>query len=151
MKRLRRSKDRKKSAIKRKLEKDLWHFVENNKMEAWTLLDKKANYILQKTIRMQMEAWTLLDGGSRLYALFHEARIRRELILWSIEDDEICISMVASMKDNTCSTQPQKKTSSKRSLKVFLVVHPNPWSYDERKKVESLGNGIYKKLHGPKS
>jgi hypothetical protein len=28
--------------------------------EAWNLLDKKANYILQKTIRMQMEAWTLL-------------------------------------------------------------------------------------------
>ena len=28
--------------------------------EAWTLLDKRANYILQKTIRMQMEAWTLL-------------------------------------------------------------------------------------------
>jgi hypothetical protein len=49
-------------------------------MEVWTLLDKRANYI-QKTIRMQMEAWTLLDGGSRLYALIHEARIRRELIL----------------------------------------------------------------------
>ena len=29
LKKLRRSKDRKKSAIKRKLEKDLWHFVEN--------------------------------------------------------------------------------------------------------------------------
>jgi hypothetical protein len=50
-------------------------------MEAWTLLDKRANYILQKTIRMQMEAWTLLDGGSRLYALLHEARVRMELIL----------------------------------------------------------------------
>jgi hypothetical protein len=50
-------------------------------MEVWTLLDKKVNYILQKTIRMQMEAWTMLDGGSRLYALIHEARIRRELIL----------------------------------------------------------------------
>ena len=81
MKRLRRSKDRKKSAIKKKLEKDLWHFVEDNKTEAWTLLDKRANYILQKIIRMQMEVWTLLDGGSRLYALIHEARIRRELIL----------------------------------------------------------------------
>jgi hypothetical protein len=45
MKRLRRSKDRKKSTIKRKLEKDLWCFAEDNKMEAWTLL----------------------DGGSRLY------------------------------------------------------------------------------------
>jgi hypothetical protein len=56
-------------------------FVEDNKMKAWTLLDKRANYILQKTIRMQMEVWTLLDGGSRLYALIHEARIRRELIL----------------------------------------------------------------------
>jgi hypothetical protein len=61
------------------------------KTEAWTLLDKRANYILQKTIRLQMEAWTLLyivednkdssDEGSRLYALLHEARIRRELIL----------------------------------------------------------------------
>jgi hypothetical protein len=30
------------------------------KTEAWTLLDKRANYIFQKTIRMQMEAWTLL-------------------------------------------------------------------------------------------
>jgi hypothetical protein len=30
------------------------------KMEAQTLLDKRANYILQKTIRMHMEAWTLL-------------------------------------------------------------------------------------------
>jgi hypothetical protein len=50
-------------------------------MEAWTLLDKRENYILQKTIRMQMEAWTMLDGGSRLYALIHEAMIRRELIL----------------------------------------------------------------------
>jgi hypothetical protein len=30
------------------------------KMEEWTLLDKRANYILQKTIRLQMEAWTLL-------------------------------------------------------------------------------------------
>ena len=59
MKRLRRSKDRKKSTIERKLEKDLRHFVENNKTEAWTLLDR----------------------GSQLYALIHEARIRKELIL----------------------------------------------------------------------
>jgi hypothetical protein len=58
-------------------------------------VDSRENYILQKTIRMQMEAWTLLqktikmemeartllDGGSRLHALVHEARIRRELIL----------------------------------------------------------------------
>ena len=42
---------------------------------------KRAKYMLQKTIRMQMEAWTLLDRGSRSYALIHEARIRRELIL----------------------------------------------------------------------
>jgi hypothetical protein len=81
MKKLIRRKDRKKSTIERKLEEDLWRFVEDNKMEAWTLLDKKANYILQKTIRMRMEAWNMLDGGSRLYALIHEARIRRELIL----------------------------------------------------------------------
>ena len=58
------------------------------KMEAWTLLDKRANYILQKTIRMQMEMWTQSDEGSILYALINEARIRRELSLWSIEDDE---------------------------------------------------------------
>ena len=109
-------------------------FVEDNKVEAWTLLDKRANYILQKTIRMQMEAWTLLDGGSQLYALLHEARVRGELILWSIEDDEIYISMVASIKDSTCSVQLQKKTSLKRSLKVFLVVHLDLWSYDKRKK-----------------
>jgi hypothetical protein len=42
---------------------------------------QRANYMLQKTIRMQTEVWTLLDGGNRLYALIHEARIRRELIL----------------------------------------------------------------------
>jgi hypothetical protein len=40
---------------------------------------------------MQTEAWTLLDGGSRLYAFIHEARIRRELILLSIEYDEVYI------------------------------------------------------------
>jgi hypothetical protein len=91
MKRLRRSKDRKKSAIERKMEKYLWRFVEGNKMKAWTLLDKRGNYILQKTIRMQMEVWTLLDGRSWLYALIHEARIRREIILWSIEYDEVYI------------------------------------------------------------
>jgi hypothetical protein len=28
-------------------------------MEAWTLLDKRTNQILQNIIRMQMEAWTL--------------------------------------------------------------------------------------------
>ena len=50
-------------------------------MEVWTLLDKRANYILQKKIRMQMEAWTQLDGGSQLYALLHEARVKREIIL----------------------------------------------------------------------
>ena len=50
-------------------------------MKAWTLLDKRSNYILQKTIRMQMEAWTMLDRGSRLYALIHESRIRRAIIL----------------------------------------------------------------------
>jgi hypothetical protein len=55
-------------------------FCRKQQDEAWTLLDKRANYTLQKTIRMQMEARTLLDGGSRLHALIHEARIRRELI-----------------------------------------------------------------------
>jgi hypothetical protein len=32
-------------------------------MEVWNLLDKRANYILQKKTRIQMEAWTMLDGG----------------------------------------------------------------------------------------
>jgi hypothetical protein len=64
LKKPRRSKDRKKSAIKRKLEKDL-----------------------QKATRMQTKAWTLLDGGRQLYYQkknMHScinARIRRELIL----------------------------------------------------------------------
>ena len=42
---------------------------------------------------MQMEAWTLLDGGSRLYITksMHEAMIRREIIQWYIEDDEVYI------------------------------------------------------------
>jgi hypothetical protein len=56
-------------------------FCRKQQEEAWTPLDKRANYTLQKTIMMQMEAWTLLDGGSQLYALIHEARVRRELIL----------------------------------------------------------------------
>jgi hypothetical protein len=51
------------------------------KTEVLTLLDRRANSILHKTIRMQMEVWTLSDGGSRLYALLHEERVRRELIL----------------------------------------------------------------------
>ena len=42
-------------------------------------------------MKMQMEEWNLLDGGIRLYALLHEARIRRDIILWSIEYDEIYI------------------------------------------------------------
>jgi hypothetical protein len=48
MKRLRRSKDRKKLAIKRKLEKDLCNFVEDNKMEAWTLLDRESQLYIAK-------------------------------------------------------------------------------------------------------
>jgi hypothetical protein len=72
-----------------------------------------------------MEAWTLLDKGCRLYELIHEAIIRRELILCSIEDDEIYISLVAAMKDSTYSVQSQKKFSSKRSLKISLFVHPD--------------------------
>jgi hypothetical protein len=71
---------------------------------------------------MQMEVWTLSDGGSRFYALLHEARIRREIILYSIEDDEMYISMVATMKDSMCSDQPQKKTFFRReSLKYFWL------------------------------
>jgi hypothetical protein len=38
-----------------------------------------------------MEAWTLLDRGSQLYALLHEARVRREIIILSIKDDEVYI------------------------------------------------------------
>ena len=30
--------------------------------------------------------------------------------------------MVVTMKDSTCSVEPQKKSSSKRSLKVSMVV-----------------------------
>ena len=45
------------SVTEKKLEKNLWHFVEDNKTKAWTLLDKRANYILQKTVRLQMEVW----------------------------------------------------------------------------------------------
>ena len=59
MKRLRRSKDKNKSAMMRKLEKEFGRFAEDNKTEAWTLL----------------------DIGRQLYALIHEARIIRELIL----------------------------------------------------------------------
>jgi hypothetical protein len=74
---------------------------------------------------MQTEAWTLLDGGSRLYALIHEARIRGSSSYDPLKMMKY-ISMVAAMKDSTCSVQPQKKTSSKKSLKVSLVVHPHP-------------------------
>jgi hypothetical protein len=35
------------------------------------------------------------------------------------------ISMVVTMKDSMCSVQPQKKSSSKRSLKVSPVLHPD--------------------------
>ena len=66
------------------------------KTEAWTLLDKEIQLyitednkdadgsmdsIIYKTIRTEMETWTQSDEGSILYALLHEARIRRELIL----------------------------------------------------------------------
>jgi hypothetical protein len=44
-------------------------------MEAWTLL-----YMVEDN-KDGTEAWTQSDEGSRLYALLHEARIRRELIL----------------------------------------------------------------------
>jgi hypothetical protein len=49
------------------------------------------------------------------------------------------ISMIAAMKDNTYS--------SKRSLKVSLVVHPDSLSYDERRKwnlqgMESIRNSM---------
>jgi hypothetical protein len=57
------------------------------KMEAWTLLDKESQLYIAEDNK---DAWnglyyikygTLSDEGSRLYALLHEARIRRELIL----------------------------------------------------------------------
>ena len=42
-----------------------------------------------------MEAW-IMEGADYIFpkekhALIHEARIRREVILWSIEDDEVYI------------------------------------------------------------
>ena len=43
--------------------------------------DGSVDSIIQKTIRMKTKAWTQSDEGSRLYALIHEARIRREIIL----------------------------------------------------------------------
>ena len=66
------------------------------KTEAWTLLrqesqlyiaednkdaDGSMDSIIYKTIRTKTKAWTQSDEGSKLYALIHEARIRRELIL----------------------------------------------------------------------
>jgi hypothetical protein len=38
----------------------------------------------------------------------------------------VLVTSVATMKDSMCSIQPQRKSSSKRSLKVSLVVHPHP-------------------------
>jgi hypothetical protein len=64
---------------------------------------------------MQTEAWALLDGGSRLYALIHEARIRRELILWSIEDDEVYIHG---------SSHERQYVSSSTSEEVFFEEKP---------------------------
>jgi hypothetical protein len=56
------------------------------KTEAWTLLDKRANYILQKTIKLQMEAWTLLyivednkDGDGSM-----DSVRRREQIIYTL-------------------------------------------------------------------
>jgi hypothetical protein len=56
------------------------------KTEAWTLLDKRANYILQKTISLQMEAWTLLyivednkDGDGSM-----DSVRRREQIIYTL-------------------------------------------------------------------
>jgi hypothetical protein len=43
--------------------------------------DGSMDSIIYKTIRTKTEAWTQSDEGSKLYALIHEARIRRELIL----------------------------------------------------------------------
>ena len=104
------------------------------KTETWTLLDKESQLYIAEDNKDADGSMDSVKRREKIYALLHEARIRRELILWSIEDDEIYISMVAVMKDITCSSQPQKKTSSKRNLKVFLVVHPDLWIDDEGKK-----------------
>jgi hypothetical protein len=82
MKKLRRSKDRKKSTNQEEIGKRLMMFCRRQQDGSVDSVRQDIQlYILQKTIRMHMEAWTLLDGGSRLYALLHEARVRRELIL----------------------------------------------------------------------
>ena len=133
MKKLSRSKDRKKSAIERRMEKDLWRFCRRQQDGSMDSIIQRANYILQKTIRMQTEACTLLNGGRQLYALIHEARILRELILWSIEDDEVYIHGSSHEKQHVFSLNLEE-VFFKRILKVSLVVHPDPWSYDERKK-----------------
>jgi hypothetical protein len=81
MKRLRRSKDRKSHKSRGNWRKTYDVFVEDNKMEVWTLLDRESQLYIAVDNKNADEAWNMLDGGSRLYALIHEARIRRELIL----------------------------------------------------------------------
>jgi hypothetical protein len=72
MKRLRRSKDRKKSAIKRKSEKDLLHFVEDNKMEVWTLLDKDSQLYIAEDNKDEDRSMESVRRRELLYALIHE-------------------------------------------------------------------------------
>ena len=69
---------RKKSAIKRKLEKDLWRFAEDNK-------DADGN--------VDSPRWreSIIYHHKEEHVFIHEAKIRRELILRSIKDDEVYI------------------------------------------------------------
>jgi hypothetical protein len=67
---------------------------------------------------MQMEAWTLSDGGSRLYALIHEARIRRELILRSIEDDEVYIHDSSHERQYVLSSTAEEDFFEEKPLSI---------------------------------
>jgi hypothetical protein len=82
MKKLRRSKGKKKkSTNQEEIGKRLMTFCRRQQDGSVDSVRQESQLYIKKTISMQIEAWTLLDGGSRLYALLHETRVRRELIL----------------------------------------------------------------------
>ena len=111
MKTLRRSKDRNKSTIKRKLEKDLWHFAEGNKDT-----DGSVDYVRWREViiyfqKKNMHSYMKQELGGR-YS-YDPLKMMKY------------ISMVEAMKDSMFSVQTQTKYSLKRILKVSLVVHPH--------------------------
>jgi hypothetical protein len=52
-----------------------------NKTEAWTLLDRENQLYIAEDNKDADGSMDSIRRRSRLYALLHEARIRRELIL----------------------------------------------------------------------